>query len=237
MISIIIPTYNEEKAISKMLKHLTTTLTIPYEIIVTDDLSTDTTVEIAKTFPVKVVVNPHKKSIGANRNFGATHAHSEYIAFLDAGCMIHNPDLFFTKALEAIRNKKLAGLTCWIKVAPDVETLPDKIIITLLNYVYRISNNILHTGNATGKFQMVDKQSFDTIGGYNENLISCEDFDMFNRISKVGPTYFHTELTVYHENRRAHTLGWPRLLWIWTVDNIWFMLFKKSHSKEWKPVR
>jgi len=51
-ISVIVPTYNEEKFIGKCLKALNTQ-TLPrdeYEIIVSDSSSTDRTVKIAKKF-------------------------------------------------------------------------------------------------------------------------------------------------------------------------------------------
>jgi glycosyltransferase involved in cell wall biosynthesis len=54
-ISIIIPTFNEEKVISKTIEAFNQ-LPIPHEIIVTDDGSTDETVNIARRHGVKVLV-------------------------------------------------------------------------------------------------------------------------------------------------------------------------------------
>ena len=60
MISIIIPTYNEEKIIGKTLSELKAKLTLPHEIIVTDDKSKDRTAEIARAYADQVLV-PEKK--------------------------------------------------------------------------------------------------------------------------------------------------------------------------------
>ena len=50
MISIIIPTYNEEKYIGKSLKCFREKMTIPHEVIVCDDKSTDKTIEMAQPY-------------------------------------------------------------------------------------------------------------------------------------------------------------------------------------------
>ena len=55
MISIIIPTLNEEKIIEATLCTLTSTLTIPHEVIVSDGGSSDRTVELAKKYAGAVV--------------------------------------------------------------------------------------------------------------------------------------------------------------------------------------
>ena len=35
---------------------------------------------------------------------------------------------------------------------------------------------------------------------------------MFRRLSKIGETMIDPELTVLHSGRRAHQVGWPRLI-------------------------
>src|SRR5260370_24932306 len=84
--SIIVPTFNEERIIANTLgvirHHLSN---IDYELIVTDDGSTDRTCEIAERYADRVVRLTGKKgTIGANRNRGARVAHGEYLVFVDA---------------------------------------------------------------------------------------------------------------------------------------------------------
>ena len=103
MISIIIPTYNEEKAIGDTIKSLTSELTIPYELIITDDKSTDKTIEVARTAVedaeksgiehniVTILAHQEKHfSIAQNRNAGAKIARGDYFVFMDSDCVIEN---------------------------------------------------------------------------------------------------------------------------------------------------
>ena len=75
------------------------------------------------------------------------------------------------------------------------------------------------------------------IGGFNEKFVAGEDHDLFQRLTKVGRTRFIKGLTVYHTGRRAHKIGWPRLLSIWLGNVFSFIFLKRSMSKEWKEIR
>ena len=84
MISVIIPTHNEEKAIRKTLSSFSKST--DNEIIVVDGASSDKTVDYAQDYPVSVI------SIGKNRarqlNQGAKAAKGEILVFLHADCTL-----------------------------------------------------------------------------------------------------------------------------------------------------
>ena len=238
MISFIIPTKNEEKVIEKILRCL-----LEYqgekEIIVSDGQSTDNTISIAQKY---ATVIEHKgavrQKISEGRNRGAENAHGEYFLFLDADVYIPNINLFMQKAEVFFKSdKNLVGLTVPVKVFKKQETLADKLIFSILNFFHLISNNYFGIGASGGEFQMVRKVIFQKTGGYREDLVASEDYEFFKRISKIGRTYFAKNLVIYHTGRRAHKIGWPKLLTEWLL-NFFFVLFKKkSHSKEWEVVR
>ncbi|MCC2630538.1 MAG: aglE 2 [Candidatus Paceibacter sp.] len=239
MISIVIPTLNEEKAIGKTL-HSLKALSLPHEIIVTDGGSTDNTVTLAKKWAEHVVFHPtdKKQNIASNRNNGASFATGKYLVFIDSDCIINDINHFFTQAIEHFeKNRNLVGFTVWVKTQPDLETWADNIILGAFNYLFLFMNNVLGIGAAVGKFQMVRRDVFEQIGGFDEHLVSNEDHDLFRRLSKIGKTKLDPTLFAYHSNRRAHKIGWPRLLWIWTRDTISVFSRGKSASKEWTPIR
>ena len=85
MISIIIPAYNEENRLGKTLKTVKNFMVgKEYEIIVVDDGSTDTTVEVAKNAGVVLVENKVNKGKGYSVKNGVMQAKGDYILFSDA---------------------------------------------------------------------------------------------------------------------------------------------------------
>ncbi|HEX7724354.1 MAG TPA: glycosyltransferase [Candidatus Paceibacterota bacterium] len=239
MISIIIPTYNEEKIIGKTLSELKAKLTLPHEIIVTDDKSKDRTAEIARAYADQVLV-PEKKhrTISANRNYGATFAHGHYLAFLDADSTIADPNTFFTHAISQFEaDPGLMALTGKIGVWPELETWSDRVVYFFFNATHYLKNNVFKMGEGSGKFQMMTRTAFDTVGGYREDLVTGEDGDMFGRLAKAGKTKYVGNLVVLHQGRRAHRIGWPKLLCIWMIERFWVAVFGKSRSKVWVDIR
>ena len=240
MISIIIPTLNEEKIIESQLEHVTSKLTLPHEIIVFDGKSSDRTVAIAKKHADRVLeyTGGNRQTIAHARNAGAKVARGDILLFLDADCTIPNPNELLRAALNRFQHDaKLVALTCWIRVLPEVETERDRFISICVSGFYCIMNNIFHIGQASGEFQMVRKDAFEKVGGHREYLVTGEDVDLFFRLSKIGRTFFDPELTIYHTGRRAHAIGWTRLLSQWGWNTLWFLLTGKPRSRVWKVIR
>jgi len=122
-------------------------------------------------------------------------------------------------------------------VYPELETFADRVIFGILNFNLRVLNNFFHRGESTGEFQMIRRRAFDAVGGFRPDLVTREDADMFLRLSRMGRTRLDPQLTVFHSARRAHRIGWPRLLSLWAVNTIWVFLFDRAKTREWQVVR
>lgn len=84
-LSVIIPTHNGEKTLERAIKSvLNQSIECEKEILICDDRSIDNTIEIAKKFNCKILIN-YRKAGGPNagRNRGIMNAKGDYIAFLD----------------------------------------------------------------------------------------------------------------------------------------------------------
>jgi len=90
-VSIVIPAYNEARRIERTVRRTFSELTaLSFEIIVSEDGSTDNTVEIvnrlADEYKGKITVLRSKKRLGKGNGFlrGAFHSRGEYVVLLDA---------------------------------------------------------------------------------------------------------------------------------------------------------
>lgn len=239
MISIIVPTLNEEGVIGRTLSQIRDNLKkTEYEIIVSDGGSSDKTVLVAEKYADKVIRAKLGGTIAQGRNAGAKEARGEYLVFFDADTTIFDPDnLFFRLADMFDRDEELVAATTAVKVLPKEAKPLDNFIFGFLNVAIGIMNNFLGIGRAFGEFQMVRSSAFSRAGGYNEKLVAGEDHEMFYRLSKIGKVRSVNSLTIYHSGRRAHKLGWPKLLWEWSKNAFTVTFFKRSHSKNWEVIR
>ena len=237
-ISIIIPTLNEEEVIDKTLRQIYDNLnTIDHEIIITDSGSTDRTIDIAKKYGRVVSDTSPKRTIASNRNNGARYASGDYLVFIDADIFIPEPSHFFRMLIEDFAaDPKLLGATVKIGILPDVANTLDRTIMTFANRLQWFNNNVIHTGGASGEFQMIKRSAFETIHGYKEYLAMMEDNDLFIRLSKIGRTHIDMRLTAYNTGRRPHAIGWPKMIWEWAINYWSVRLFDKAYSKKWNRI-
>lgn len=239
-LSIIVPTLNEEKVIARTLSAVRELRAVSYEVILSDGASSDRTVELARKYADKMVVHDGqtRQTIAGGRNAGAAVANGDYLVFMDADVYIPNINEFFRQALERFETEPaLCGLTVFLKVLPEHVTLSDRLFFGLVNRLYQFCNNVLHWGRASGEFQMVRAEVFRQVGGFNERLVVGEDNDLFGRLSQAGRTRVETGLFVMHTSRRAHHVGWTRLLSLWLLNSLFNKFIKRSFSKEWKAIR
>lgn len=239
MISFVIPTLNEEETIENTLECLSE-FEGAHEIIISDGASTDRTVDICREYTDKVVVHdkPHRQTIAEARNAGAAVARGDYLVFLDADVIVPDVNEFFRIADGAFGSiDRLVALTGKYRVLPEVSTAADKYVFTMLGLQFLLQNNVLRVGAAGGEFQMITAEAFRSVGGFDEKLVAAEDMDLFRRLSRIGRTHFARQLTVYHSGRRAHSIGWPRLLWKWFSNSVSVFLFRRSVSREWEAIR
>ena len=104
-VSIIIPAYNEEKNVDKVISETIAVmklLNLPYEIILVDDGSTDKTGSIASFFNIKVLINQKNCGKGYSLKKALRHAHGDIIVTIDSDGE-HKPKEIVT-LLEAVSN-------------------------------------------------------------------------------------------------------------------------------------
>jgi glycosyltransferase involved in cell wall biosynthesis len=111
-LSILIKTYNEEEKIRKCLDAVFVAIRGVHgvvEVIVADSLSTDATVDLASTYPVKIVqlCMPLDRGCGAGVQLGFQHSKGEFVYLLDGDMELQHD--FLVQALELIEKDVSIG--------------------------------------------------------------------------------------------------------------------------------
>ncbi len=108
IISIIVPSFNEEKNISRCLDSILDQTYKNFEVICVDDNSTDSTFDIIKEYSLKDNrIKPFKnpgKGVSSARNFGIENSSGEYLGFVDSDDFIQ-PQMyeFLLRAIDENR--------------------------------------------------------------------------------------------------------------------------------------
>lgn len=239
VISIIVPTLREEEFLERTLTNFDT-LTLPHELIISDGGSTDRTLDVAHRFSNKVVVwdQPRRQTFGEAKNTGAALATGTYLVFIDSDVTVPEPEAFFTEMISVFdRKPELVAMTVPLKPWAENRSWVDAFFCSPLNWFYIIANNIFHSGNSSGEFQMVRAEAFRKVGGFSEHLAAGEDNDLFRRLAAIGRTMSYGKLCVRHSLRRAHKLGWLKTYGIWIKNGLSVALRGKAAYKEWSVVR
>jgi glycosyltransferase involved in cell wall biosynthesis len=145
-ISVIIPTFQEEKLCEKILSQFTETVKNKYsiELIVSDGGSTDRTLEIAARYADKIVENIERKkqNISIGRNRGAKIAQGDILLFINADTQIDMIDFFFPSIVKEISKSDIVAVTCPVYVYPEEQTIFDRLLHFLMNIYFYLLNTI-----------------------------------------------------------------------------------------------
>lgn len=161
-ISVIIPTFNEEKVIGECLTSLAKQTDKDIEIIVVDDGSSDRTKEIVQGFSVKLLEQKHQGP-GLARNLGAAKANGEILVFVDAD-MTFDKD-FVSKLVEPIIKGKTIGTFSKEEYVLNKENVWSK----CWNINKGLPIDRMHDKNypdTQAVFRAMLKKEFDRVGGF-----------------------------------------------------------------------
>jgi len=107
-VSVVIPSYNEERYLGRCLESLDNQIDKPNEIIVIDNNSTDKTFQIAQSFGVRII-KEKKQGMIFSRNRGFDAAKYEIIARCDADTIL--PKDWIKRIKTSFLDKKISGLS------------------------------------------------------------------------------------------------------------------------------
>lgn len=198
-ISVIIPSYNRVGSIERAINSvLSQDFRGSYEIIVSDDGSTDGTIELVEGKYKESVILVRKpdgcKDQGAAgaRNRGIDVSKGNYVCFLDSDDA-YEP-IFLTRCYEALSNdEKLGYVFC--RVNKCTRATDNSIDVkpwtrASLSYVDR-KYHVLHRAYCICTISIMCRRSvLDLVGAFDTTLMNGQDSDMWIRISEVSKGRF-----------------------------------------------
>lgn len=214
-VSIIIPTYNEEKYIKGLLDSLLNqTYKGNYEIIVVDGDSTDKTKEIVRKFrdkDIKILNNPERIQSVA-MNIGINNCKTKY--FIIIGAHSYVSKRFIEENINTIKNKKCAGVGGKIKNANNDKnsTAMNLATQTWLGggvSAYRYSEKEGYVN--TVPFGCYDKRRIGEIR-FREDLPVGEDaYFNWEIIKKGEKIYYNPKIISYYYARSSFRQFWVQI--------------------------
>lgn len=196
-VSVVIPCLNGERFIGQTLEKLAGQFQSErYEIIIVDGMSVDKTRMIVSEFKashpqleIKLIDNP-SRSIPVSLNLGIKEARGDIIARMD----VHsNPSENYVRhCVGLLNNPGVAVVGAPIRIRPGAETLSARAIALAVGHPfgigdakYRLSDSATQFVD-TVPFGVFRKSLWQRIGGFDENLLSNEDYDFYYRVRRDG---------------------------------------------------
>lgn len=199
-ISVIIPTFNEEKNIAPLVEYLRNEGgPALQEIIVADGGSHDQTVEAAHKAGAIVVVSP-KKGRAAQMNYGVTFTTAEILYFVHADA---RPPMGFVADIQAAVSRGFQSGCYRFRFDSD------KKILKLNNYLTHL--NIL-TARGGDQTLFITRQLFDELNGFDEYYVIMEEYDLLRRLwNKNRKAFTIIPKDVFVSARKYETNSWARV--------------------------
>ncbi|MBQ3060243.1 MAG: glycosyltransferase family 2 protein [Desulfovibrio sp.] len=188
MISIIIACHNGENYLSEAILNIKNQ-DVKKEIILVDDGSTDSTVEISKNLGCKTLTIPHSGTATA-RNYGIKHSCGEFIIFHD------HDDILTSNSLKNFLNIFNEHKNIDVVMAKLMNFISPEIINS--NNIFSINNNPIYGSVCSTMFR---RSFIDKIGYFNENMYG-ESMEFMLRVQNSGANIIKAPFIAL--NRRIH---------------------------------
>ena len=199
MISFVVPAHNEERLLGATLDAIHAAareVAQPYEIVVANDASTDSTAALASAHGARVVACEHRQ-IARVRNTGARASTGDILIFVDADTLISAAVV--RASLAAIARGAVGGgaalhvdgrLPWW---GPSV--------------LWLVSTGMRAMRWAAGCYVFCTRAAFLAAGGFDEQLFATEEIAFSRALQRIGRVVILRERVVTSGRKmRTHSL-------------------------------
>jgi len=190
LVSIIIPTKNSSATLGACLESVKNQTYQNVKIIVVDNNSTDNTKEIAKRYTDKVFDFWPERS--AQRNFGIANSIGDYVMIVDSDMEL-NENVVDSCVKKIYSDKNIVGI-----IIPE-ESFGEG----FWAQCRRLEKSFYVGVDWMEAARFFNKDIFQKVGGYNENMVSGEDWDFSQRVEKFGKIDRINDFIYHNEGKLA----------------------------------
>jgi glycosyltransferase involved in cell wall biosynthesis len=192
-LSVVIPTYNGAKKITKLLQKLAIQTFSDFETIIVNDGSTDNTLETIRqfNFPLKnlQVVDQINKGRAGARNSGAEIANGEILLFID-------DDIVPSDDLVEIHYKAQQNHDIVVGLLESMNISGNKEVLAYAEYNNNKWNTDIHERSTeifyiTANNFSIKKKTFFDVSGFDSRLKDAEDFDLAVKLKERNYQIFY----------------------------------------------
>lgn len=173
IVSVIVPTKNSSRTLSSCLESINKQTYGHIELLVVDNFSTDETPAIAKKHTAHFFSKGPERS--TQRNFAVSKASGTYVTIIDSD-MTLSPTVIEECVKEIERKSNITGV-----VIPE-ESFGDGFWAQCKKLERSFYLGVPYMEAA----RFFKKSDYEKLGGYNENLVSGEDWDLSQRMESLG---------------------------------------------------
>ncbi len=198
MISIIIPSYNRAEFLKEAIQSVLDqnyfaagSETNPFELLVIDDGSSDSTKAVVESFPSPVVYfYQNHKGVSAARNLGIKLSQGSYVAFLDSDDLWKPDKITVQMSLMKSLPQTKVCYTEEIWIRNSVFVNPKK---KHKKYSGWIFEKVLPLCLLSLSSALFCRSVFREAGTFDEDLPACEDYDFGIRVALRYPIHLITK--------------------------------------------
>lgn len=201
-VSVIIPCHDLGEFIEECVESVVAQNVPESEIIVVDDASTDpNTLQVLNRLPVRFpgvsVARVEYHNAGLTRNAGFALSSGDFILFLDADDMLG--EHFLRATLETLTHRPDCGVAF-----TDAELFGQ---VTGMWYTGPLLfASEIYLGNYLHYCSLIRRSVIETHGGFNSNVQSTEDWDLWIKLHSAGVRFIKTSGVRVRYRKRADSL-------------------------------
>jgi glycosyltransferase involved in cell wall biosynthesis len=222
VVSVIIPTFNRAGWVVEAIDSVLAQDYRSIELIVVDDGSTDTTPQRMQTYAsdLTYIRRPHQ-GVSAARNCGVSASQGGLIAFLDSDDLWLPSKITAQVALFEQNPQLQACYTDEIWIRRGVRVNPKHIHRKHSGWIFHQS---LPLCTISPSAIMLRRSQWDRLGGFDERLPACEDYDLWLRLTSMVPIHLLPERLIVkrggHPDQLSHTVPVLDIYRITALENI-----------------